>query len=131
MLFHWAIAINSLFRLFGDGRFMAPLNLREGTIPAAAPTKNGDGYRPRFCYDRLGRCAERDLVRLMLASAAYYTEDAFSAILGENPTQWGFPDAQTPLSLDHCGRLITCWIGGLRDRVAPFAYERDPDPSAG
>ena len=103
MLFHWAIAINSLFRLFGDGRFSAselagrnypPLPLRRKMAMDIALVSVTTGWD----------AVPKETARPTLASAAYYTEDAFSAILGENPTQWGFPDAQTPLSLDHCGR---------------------------
>lgn len=124
LLFHWVLSMNSLFRLMGDGRFSSadlatrihpPLPLRRAmasfsTFGCVMETWNAE-------------IGKRTLAALRLA--ARHTEEAFNIILGENPTLGGMLEAVSPLGREHHKRLIECWVGGLRDRVAPFAYEPD------
>ena len=128
LLFDWAFSMNSLFRLFGDNRFNAsdltvanypPLPLRRTMATVAALTGVIEGWDP----------ALKDVAGKALRLAIDCTELAFAAILGDGLSVAGLSDAFSPLGREHYKRLIDCWLGGLRDRLAPFAYELDPDQS--
>jgi len=70
--------------------------------------------------------ARKDVVLKTLYFAMDYCESAFATILGEDAPAGGLSDAYA-LGRGHHNRLINCWFGGLRDRIAPYAFEVDPD----
>jgi hypothetical protein len=125
LLFHWAFSMNSLFRLLGDGRF-TPSELTRRDYPPL-PLRRAVAMLAAYAFVMMGWNPELKKPTLAaLRMAARHTEEAFGIILGENVTRGGMPDAFSPIGQGHHKRLIECWTGGLRDRVARFAYELEP-----
>jgi hypothetical protein len=128
LLFDWAFAMNSFFRLFGDSRFNAP-DLKTLTHPPP-PLRRAIATANAYAFLSQNRHAVRqDAVLKPLRLAMKYSEFAFATILGENMSAEGLSDAYQPSGREHHILLMECWRGGLRDRIAPFAYERDADQS--
>jgi hypothetical protein len=122
MIFHWAFAVNTLFRLLGDGRFN-PENLADASHPPfairrAMLMKQLYGWAMEN-WTQSPKAAVIAAIRLALQQ----TEAAFSQILGENPSLGGLSEAFSVESDDHQKRLVDFWIAGLSDRIAPFSYE--------
>jgi hypothetical protein len=121
MIFDWAFAMNSLFRLFGDSRFNSselattaypPLPMRRAIATAMACLSV-------IWWDQ----GLKDKASKALNMAMHYTEGAFSMILGIDPSTEGLADAYSPSGREHYKRLMACWKGELRKRLAEFRYE--------
>jgi hypothetical protein len=124
LIFHWAFAVNSLFRLLGDGRFN-PTNLAGESYP---PTPMRRAMLMTEVYGWVmenWKQVPKKAVVAAIRLALQQTEAAFLTILGENATLGGLPEAFSHESRDHHKRLVKYWLNGLSDRVAPFSYEAD------
>jgi len=123
LVFDCAFSVNSLFRIFGDIRFAGsdltaasypPLPLRRAMLAlsalAAAPADH------------------KEMTKVTLRAAILAAESAFATITGESMSVAGMDDAFGPEGRAHMQRLADCWHGGLRDRLAPFAFEVDREP---
>ena len=121
MIFDWAFAMNSLFRLFGDSRFSSSelATTVHPPLPIRRAMATGTAYASVMAWDP----ELKDKALKSLRAAMLYTELAFSVILGIDPSTEGLRDAYTPLGREHYKRLWACWNGGLRKRLATFSYE--------
>jgi hypothetical protein len=122
LIFDWALAMNSLFRLFGDARFNSsqlatksypPLPLRRAMATVVAYGAIMENWNPEL--------KEKGLHALR--TAMKYTEYAFATILGEDIKAKGLMDAFSPLGKEHHKRLFE-FSFELQNRLAPFSYEK-------
>ena len=121
LIFDWAFAMNSLFRVFGDVRFDSsqlatnsypPLPIRRAMATATAYAAVMGSWNS----------ALKDKTLLALRTATKYTEYAFATILGEKVAMEGLADAYSPLGQEHYRRLRDRFPE-LQERLVPFAYE--------
>jgi hypothetical protein len=126
LVFDWSFVVNTIFRLFGDIRFhpsdltttvYPPLPLRRVMAMDVAKVILSSNPTPMT----------KERIIEVLRSGLTYCEEAFAVILGEPVSTDGIAEADTPAGREHHRRLIKYWVDELRDRIGPFAYERDRD----
>jgi hypothetical protein len=123
LIWDWAFAMHTFFRLFGDIQFR-PSELTTETyppLPVRRAIARATAYLAFAVRDPTPSCKE--MVLRTLTAAAEYCEVAFAKILGTKVSTQGYLAALGPAAKEHHDRLIACWYGGLRDRVLAFAYE--------
>ena len=123
LIWDWAFAVHTLFRLFGDIQFR-PSELTTETyppLPVRRAIARATAYLAFAVRDPTP--ARKEMVLRVLTAAGEYCEVAFAKILGTEVSTEGYLAAQGPEAKEHHDRLIACWYGGLRDRVLAFAYE--------
>jgi hypothetical protein len=122
MLFDCVFSIDLVFRLFGDIRFVGedltaasypPLPLRRAMLRMVA----------FMCVQEVWGSDMKAVATSALRSSAIEVESAFATITGESLSARGMDDAFGPEGRAHMKLLADCWSAGLRDRLAPFAYE--------
>lgn len=123
LLFLWSFAVNTLFRLLGDGAFTAvdlatddhpPLATRRSMIMQAA-LAFVDGWR-------------KDLHDAALSSLRLGMEEAdksFEIVLGSSTMRSGIPEAFSLPMQDYYRSLQSHWFNELAPRVEPFAFEKE------
>jgi hypothetical protein len=126
LLFDWSFAMNTIFRLFGDKRFnpddfarthYPPLPLRRFMATLAAMQFVMEEWDPTL----------KDTAVNALKRGALYTEMAFLTILGEERGAIGMREAFSKEGAEYHDRLVQYRVSGLKNRLAPFAYELDAD----
>lgn len=120
-IFDWALAMNSLFRLFGDSRFN-PSNLEMMAYPPF-PIRRAMATAAAYTFVMTEYPALKDKALDALRLAMAYTEAAFSMILGIDQSAEGLRDAYSSSGKEHYKRLVAYWHGDLRERLATFSYE--------
>lgn len=122
LIFLWAVATNTFFRLFGDARFdpshlatqsYLPLALRRAMASTTAYVNVTALWTPSLKKETL----------FTLRTATKYTEHAFAVILGEQPSPRNLNDVFSPLGREHHQRLITR-LSKLQNKLDPFCYEQ-------
>jgi hypothetical protein len=121
LIFDWAFAMNSLFRLFGDVRFNSsqlatnsypPLPLRRAMATEIAYSAVMARWNP----------ALKEKTLHALQTAMKYSEHAFAMILGEEISIGGLADAYSTLGKEHHKHLLE-YSFRLQKQLAPFSYE--------
>ena len=121
LIFNWAFAMNTLFRLFRDSQFdpsqieaspYPPLTLRRSMASVTAYAAVKDSWNPNVA-DQAGHS---------LRTAAKYSEFAFAKILGKKVSTQGLDDAFGEIGKVHHKRLLKC-SADLQAKLAPFCYE--------
>ncbi len=125
LIWDWAFAMHTLFRLFGDIQFR-PSELTTDTYPPL-PVRRAIARATSYAAFavREPTPSRKEMVLRALTAAGEYCEVAFAKILGTEVSTEGYLAALGPAAKEHHDRLIACWYGGLRDRVLAFAYERE------
>jgi hypothetical protein len=121
LLFDSSVAMNILFRIFGDARFDLSI-LQTNSYPPfplrrAIASISGYGFVAEYWDVNLKEKALR-----ALRSALKYTEHAFAVILGEPETSEGLSSAFSSLGQQQ-HRLLAERFDELQQRLAPFRYE--------
>lgn len=122
MLFDCAFAVSSLCRLFGDIRF-AGADLTADEYP---PWPMRRAILMFFALEYAKNAWDssiKEVAETVLRSATMEVEAGFATITGESKSGRGLDDALSQEGKAHMMLLAERWFGGLRDRVAPFAYE--------
>ncbi len=123
LIWDWAFAMHTLFRLFGDIQFR-PSELTTETyppLPVRRAIARATAYLAFAMRDPTPRA--RKWFSGRVTAAGEYCEVAFAKILGTEVSTQGYLAALGPEAKEHYDRLTACWYGGLRDRVLAFAYE--------
>lgn len=123
LIWDWAFAMHTLFRLFGDIQFR-PSDLTTDAyppLPVRRAIARATSYMAFAVHDPTP--SRKEMVLRALTAAGEYCEVAFAKILGTQVSPKGYLAALGPAAKDHHDRLLACWYGGLRDRVLAFAYE--------
>jgi hypothetical protein len=123
LIFDWAFAINSLFRLFGDKRFN-PGDLETEVYPPH-PLRRVIATNIAYTGLVFREPGRKGIVLPVLRDAMVYTDLAFARILGEEVRADGLDVAWSPLGKEHHERLLNESLRTLNDRLAPFAFEPD------
>lgn len=129
LLFDWAFAMNTVFRLFGDVRF-DPATAGDPPYPPE-PLRRFMATITAHQYVVHGWDAGlHDTAIRAFKKAALYTELSFMVILGQ---EWGAHGLRAfgGDGVEHYLRLRDHWSQVVGPRVAPFAYERDRAAPAG
>jgi hypothetical protein len=126
LAYDWSFAMNTLFRLFGDVR-LAGSGITTSNYPPLP-------VRRRIAMATVIRTllspgeSDDDPVAAAVGRGAGDAEAAFAAITGTTPSFEGLRGALGEEGRAHEQRLIDCWNGGLRDRLASYAYEIEGGP---
>jgi hypothetical protein len=125
--FAWCFAVHSLFRLFGDERFLGadlgkalypPVRLRQFWAACTAE---------EYVTQKSGRPQLQDIFRREYAKALVEVEKAFSLATGEEIAVSGFQEALSKEAGGHLAQLLAHWKNILRPALLPLAYGRLPD----
>jgi hypothetical protein len=121
LLFDWAFAMNTVFRLLGDIRFSPneakcssypPLPLRRLMATRAAHFLVVNGWDASF----------HETALTALREAAVYSEVAFMRIIGQEHGGAGLRAFRTE-GIEYHDRLMGFWRNAVGPRLAPFAFE--------
>jgi len=129
LLFDWAFAMNTLFRMFGDIRF-AGSDLTAAAYPPFAIRRE---LAMRWALNGVKSYwdpALRDITLEAFHRAVRETEMAFKVITGEDISVGPWEDVASPTGREHINHLMDCLTGGLKDRLLPYAYEMSNKPPA-
>jgi hypothetical protein len=120
----WAFAMNSFFRIFGDERISGHAQRSSGYPPL--PTRRLMAME--VVFDSMRKFLGNDQQAFEpIGRALKDVEVAFATIMDSRLSMDGLKDAQSSEGQKLQRRLQECWQGGLRDRLAPYAYEHDSD----
>ncbi len=126
-LFDCQFSVDLLYRLFGDISF-AGSNLTAASYPPL-PLRRAMLRLITLAFVQEAWGSDMKAVATAaLQRSAIEVESDFAIITGECISTGGMEDAFSPEGRAHMKLLSDCWSGGLRDRLAPFAYELDPEP---
>jgi hypothetical protein len=122
MFFDCTLYVGSFFRAFGDNRF-AGMDIAHAWYPPE-PLRRANlmMFAAQFAQNTLSPDV-KDVATAALRSGSMACESAFAAITGESVIGAGLNDALSHEGRAHMELLSNCWTGGLRGRLAPFAYE--------
>ena len=127
MLFDCSFSVDLLCRLFGDSRFdtsdLANHKYPPWPLRCAMLRFLTLMYVQSVLGSELAGVATSALRR-----SAIEIESAFATITGDAVSPGGILDAFSPEARSHVARLGEYWDQGLRDRLAPFAFEVDSAP---
>ena len=126
LVFDWSFVVNMIFRLFGDIRFH-PSDLTTTIYPPLPLRRVMAMDLAQIILSNNPTPMTKERIIEVLRSGLTYCEEAFAAILGEPVSTEGIAEAATPAGREHHRRLTTYWVDELRDRIGPYAYERDRD----
>jgi hypothetical protein len=122
LFFDFALSVGTSFRIFGDARF-ARSDITNAWYPP-------EPLRRAMVMRFAAQCAQtflapdlKNVATAALRSGTMACESASAAITGESTSGQGLGDAVSPQGMAHMKLLEECWMGGLRDRLAPFAFE--------
>jgi hypothetical protein len=123
LIWDWAFAMHTLFRLFGDIEFRPSELTRDDypPLPVRRAIARATSYWAFAFNDSTP--SRKEMVLRALTAAGDYCEVSFAKVLGTEVSPQGYLAALGPAAHEHHGRLIACWYGGLRDRVLAFAYD--------
>ena len=123
LLFDWTLAVNILFRLFGDIRFSPKQLLHEfyPPLPLRRMMVSGATLACASSWDAITEDDSAFAVR----TAVKYCEYAFATILGENPSMEGVRNANSLECREHNRLLVKFWYETMRDRIVKHSYEPD------
>lgn len=125
-VFDWSFVVNTVFRLFGDMRFHAS-ELSTNYYPPLPLRRVMAMDLARVILSQNPTPMTTDEIVDVLRSGVGYCEEAFAVILGEPISTEGLSEADSPAGRAHHRRLTAYWVNELRGRIAPYAYEKDPD----
>jgi hypothetical protein len=121
LIFDWAVAVNTLFRLFGDVRF-SPSDLATNPYPPL-PLRRLMAMRAAFASaTEHWNQALKEKAKLATQIALKHTEHAFATILGGKIKVEGLKDADGQEARVHITNLFKRSLI-LQKRLAPFSYE--------
>jgi hypothetical protein len=126
LVFDWSFVVNTIFRLFGDIRFH-PSDLTTTIYPPLPLRRVMAMDLAQIVLSNNPTPMTRERIVEVLRSGLTYCEEAFAAILGDPVSTEGIAEAATPDGREHHRRLTAYWIDELRDRIGPYAFERDRD----
>jgi hypothetical protein len=123
----WCFGVHSLFRLFGDERFLGsdftkavypPVRLRQFLASCTAE---------EYVTQKSDRPELSGIFRREYAKAVVEAEKAFSLATGQAIAVTGFQEALSSEAAEHLSQLLAHWKNVLRPALLPFAYGQLPD----
>jgi hypothetical protein len=122
LLFLWSFAVNTIFRLLGDGTFTTAELATEDHPPHA--TRRSMIMQTALAFVDGWRKDFHDGALAALRLGMEETDRSFEMILGSNTTRSGIPEAFSTPMQEYYHSLQNYWFNDLAPRVEPFAFEK-------
>jgi hypothetical protein len=125
--FAWCFGVHSLFRLFGDERFLGsdlgnaiypPVRLRQFLSACTAE---------EYINQKSDRTELQNIFTREYAKAIVEAEKGFSLATGDDIQVGGYQEALSREAAEHVAQLLAHWKNLLRPALLPYAYGRLPD----
>jgi hypothetical protein len=122
LLFLWSLAVNTLFRLLGDGAFTTADLATDDHPPLA--TRRSMIMQAALAFVDVWQKDLHDGALSALRLGMEETDRSFEIILGGTTTRSGIPEAFSPQMQEYYHSLQNCWFNELAPRVEPYAFEK-------
>jgi hypothetical protein len=123
LLFDWSVAMNAMFRIFGDIQVEEPM-FDTVSHPPFPLRRMMAIWSAGLCVAHLWNLTDvKNVIKKVLMRGAFYTELAFMNIMNQEEGARGLSQAFSRPGLDYWRRIVDYSVHTLAKKLKPFAYE--------